>query len=252
MRAAARPTPTTAATGSLTKATPQGTLNYTYDAAGNVTSIRRRGWAGPMSYAYDAAQPPGQRHRCQRRHHLQLRPGGQSGRVPVSQRGGAPLHLQHAQPPGQPHRRQGGTTIASYTYTLGPAGNRTAVTEANGRQVDYSYDALYRLTGEAINADPSGPNGTIGYVYDRVGNRLTRTSSVSGDRCQAFAYDANDRITTESYDANGNTLGSGADLRVRLREPADQRGWRGELCLQRGWDSGREDGGWGDDAVPGG
>jgi YD repeat-containing protein len=50
---------------------------------------------------------------------------------------------------------RGATTIAGYTYTLGPSGNRTAVTEASGRRVDYTYDELYRLRSETISADPS-------------------------------------------------------------------------------------------------
>ncbi|HUN10638.1 MAG TPA: RHS repeat-associated core domain-containing protein, partial [Aggregatilineales bacterium] len=101
-------------------------------------------------------------------------------------------------------------TLASYTYTLGPSGNRTAVTEANGRQVDYTYDDLYRLKSETISADPSGPNGAISYTYDKVGNRLTRSSTVAVIPDQSFAYDFNDRLDGEGYDDNGNTLTSGS------------------------------------------
>jgi len=36
------------------------------------------------------------------------------------------------------------STLASYTYTLGPSGNRTTVTELGGRTVNYTYDDLYR------------------------------------------------------------------------------------------------------------
>ena len=39
-----------------------------------------------------------------------------------------------------------GSTIASFAYVLGTAGNRLRVTEANGRMANYSYDSLYRLT----------------------------------------------------------------------------------------------------------
>jgi YD repeat-containing protein len=40
------------------------------------------------------------------------------------------------------------------------------------------YDNLYRLTQEQIASDPvSANNGTIGYSYDAVGNRLSRTST---------------------------------------------------------------------------
>jgi RHS repeat-associated protein len=42
-----------------------------------------------------------------------------------------------------------------------------------------------------------------------VGNRLTRTSTVAGVPAQTFSFDANDRLATDTYDSNGNTLTSG-------------------------------------------
>ncbi|MFH2045808.1 MAG: RHS repeat-associated core domain-containing protein [Pseudomonadota bacterium] len=101
--------------------------------------------------------------------------------------------------------------ISSYYYTLGPAGNRLSVVEQSGRTVNYTYDALYRLTQEAIT-DPALGNETIGYTYDAFGNRLTKTDS---DGTISYTYDANDRmlseagptsIATYTYDDNGNTL----------------------------------------------
>ena len=97
------------------------------------------------------------------------------------------------------------STLASYAYTLGPSGNRTAVTELGGRTVNYTYDDLYRLTNESIVNDPHGVNGAVSYGYDAVGNRLGRTSSVAGVPTQSSTYDANDRLSTDTYDANGNT-----------------------------------------------
>ena len=93
---------------------------------------------------------------------------------------------------------------ASYTYTLGPTGNRTSVTELSERKATYTYDDLYRLKQEDISGGT--PNGSIAYVYDKVGNRKTRTSTVAGITNQTFNYDANDRIATEGYDNNGNTI----------------------------------------------
>jgi RHS repeat-associated protein len=104
---------------------------------------------------------------------------------------------------------KGGSTVAGYAYTLGAAGNRLSVTEANGRAVSYGYDSLYRLTSETITSDPAAVNGAISYGYDAVGNRLARTSSVAGVPNQAGAVDANDRLTGDAYDANGNTVASG-------------------------------------------
>ncbi|HKQ07908.1 MAG TPA: hypothetical protein VJ464_22465, partial [Blastocatellia bacterium] len=101
------------------------------------------------------------------------------------------------------------TTLASYGYTLGAAGNRLSLTEASGRNVSYGYDALYRLTSETISNDPvAAGNGAISYSYDAVGNRLTRTSTVAAVPNQTSSVDVNDRLASDSYDSNGNTIGS--------------------------------------------
>src|SRR5207302_3451129 len=104
---------------------------------------------------------------------------------------------------------KGASTVASYGYTLGPAGNRTAVTEFGGRQVNYSYDSLYRLTGETVLG--SSVSGSIGYTYDPVGNRLSRASTIAPVPAATDTYDANDRLTTDTYDSNGNTTASGGN-----------------------------------------
>jgi RHS repeat-associated protein len=102
--------------------------------------------------------------------------------------------------------------IASYTYIIGPTGLHDADVENTGRRVDYTYDALNRLTEEKIT-DPNSGNRTIDYTYDAVGNRLTMADSVAG--ITTYSYDAMDRLTTETlagqvtqytYDKNGNTV----------------------------------------------
>jgi RHS repeat-associated protein len=104
-----------------------------------------------------------------------------------------------------------GASLAGYSYTLGPTGNRTAVTELSGRTVNYSYDNLYRLTGETITSDPHSVNGSAGYSYDLVGNRLNRSSSIAPVPPQTSTYDANDRLTGDNYDNNGNTSSAGGN-----------------------------------------
>jgi RHS repeat-associated protein len=195
----------------LSKATPQGTLSYSYDPAGNLTRIQSNHAGGAaMDYAYDP------------RNRLASVTDAE-GRVTtysydaVGNLAGFlyPNGVQTTYTYNLVNRltnvtgARGATTIAGYTYTLGPSGNRTAVTEASGRRVDYTYDELYRLRSETISADPAGPNGAIAYTYDRVGNRLTRVSTVVGIPDQSFAYDFNDRLDGEGYDNNGNTLTSG-------------------------------------------
>jgi YD repeat-containing protein len=81
------------------------------------------------------------------------------------------------------------------------------VAELGGRNVAYGYDADYLLTSEAITGDPHN-NGTIGYNYDVVGNRKQLTSSLSSIGNASYSYDVNDRLTTDGYDANGNTTSS--------------------------------------------
>jgi RHS repeat-associated protein len=105
--------------------------------------------------------------------------------------------------------------LSKYVYTLDKVGNRKSVTEAqNGqtRSIGYSYDDLYRLTGESI-VDATNGNRTSTYVYDKVGNRQTKT--VNGTTT-TYSYDGNDRLLNEkvsgvvtasySYDNNGSTL----------------------------------------------
>jgi RHS repeat-associated protein len=105
--------------------------------------------------------------------------------------------------------------LSKYVYTLDKVGNRKSVAEAqNGqvRSIGYSYDDLYRLTGESI-VDGVNGNRTSTYVYDKVGNRQTKT--VNGTTT-TYAYDGNDRLLNENvggvvtasygYDNNGSTL----------------------------------------------
>jgi len=64
----------------------------------------------------------------------------------------------------------------------------------------------------------------VGYSYDAVGNRLQMTSTLSAIPGGSFSYDANDRLTTDNWDANGNTISSGGisygyDFENRLLTP---------------------------------
>jgi RHS repeat-associated protein len=68
-----------------------------------------------------------------------------------------------------------------------------------------------RLTSETITGDPSGAsgNGALTCNVDPAGNRSSRASTLASLGLQSFSYDANDELTTDSYDPNGNTTGSG-------------------------------------------
>src|SRR5271166_3581791 len=95
---------------------------------------------------------------------------------------------------------------SNYAYTLGLAGNRLTVAELSGRSVAYGYDSLYRLTSENVTADPNNHNGTTSYLYDPVGNR--QQLLVNGVTANSYTYDADDRLGSDSYDADGNTVNS--------------------------------------------
>ncbi len=101
--------------------------------------------------------------------------------------------------------KQGGL-VAQYEYTLGAAGERTAVKELD-RTVEYTYDALYRLTSEKITA----ADGTVTeytYAYDKVSNRILKTEN--GDKT-VYTYNELNQLVKENddvykYDDAGNII----------------------------------------------
>jgi RHS repeat-associated protein len=210
----------------ITKAAPEGTLSYSYDAAGNLLTMTSSNANGAsLSYTYDADD----RLATVTDNRL-LAHGAASGVTSYSY---DPVgNLSHYTYPNTIQNSfvydtlnrvttmqstcgtASGCTapnalLASFSYTLDPVGNRTKVVEPSGRNVGYQYDNDYRLTTEAITGDIS-QNGTIAYTYDPVGNRTQVTSTVPAIPASGtLAYDANDRSTPDSYDANGNLLSSG-------------------------------------------
>ncbi len=72
--------------------------------------------------------------------------------------------------------------------------------------MNYGYDSLYRLTSEAVSNDPNNHDGTTSYLYDAVGNR--QQLLVNGVTANSYTYDADDRLGSDRYDADGNTINS--------------------------------------------
>jgi RHS repeat-associated protein len=101
------------------------------------------------------------------------------------------------------------TPVSSYNYQLGPTGNRIGATEGNGRTLQWNYDGIYRLTNETISGDPNQNNGSVSYGLDPVSNRLSQTSSLPGINSGSWTYNADDQISSETYDADGNVLTAG-------------------------------------------
>jgi RHS repeat-associated protein len=201
----------------ISKATPQGTLTYTYDAAGNVASMQSSNTNGvSVAYTYDNLN------RLSTVVDNRL-PGGQNTTTyaydPASNLATVtyPNGLQSQFTYDDLNRVTAlNNAKASYTYTLdGTVGNRKQVTESSGRTVNWSYDGIYRLTQETISLDPHSNNGSVAYGLDPVGNRLSQQSTLSAiASIPSLGYDPDDRVSTERYDNNGNTLVSGASTFV--------------------------------------
>jgi RHS repeat-associated protein len=189
------------------KATPQGTLSYTYDAAGNVASMTSSNPNGiSVAYTYD------QLNRLATVVDNNLTPGHNTTAYaydPVSNLATAtyPNGQQSTFSYDMLNRL---TALNGYIYQLGPTGNRQSATEPSGRTANWSYDGIYRLTNETIANAPNSKNGAVSYALDPVGNRLSEASTLSGIPSGSWSYNTDDQLSTEQYDNNGNTVTSGA------------------------------------------
>ena len=193
-----------------TKQTPQGTLTYTYDPSGNLASMRSSNADGvAVDYTYDNLS------RLETVIDTRLAQGTTTygydsvGNLKIDTRPNS-VRLDYTY--NLVNRLtnlivgKSGATQSSYLYTLDRTGRRLSATELGGRTVNYTYDEVYKLTREAVSGDANpANNGTVDYSYDAVGNRLSRVSSLAGVLSATSVYDANDRLTSDVYDANGNT-----------------------------------------------
>jgi RHS repeat-associated protein len=192
------------------KQTPQGTLTYTYDPTGNLLTTRSSNADGvSVDYTYDALN--------RTKTVIDNRLGGATtatytydnvGNLKSDLRSNGvktDYNYNTLNRLSDMATVKSGTTQASYTYTVDRTGRRLSSTELGGRPVNYTYDSLYKLMREAVSGSPNpANNGAVDYTYDPVGNRLSRISSLPGILSATSNYDANDRITTDSYDSNGN------------------------------------------------
>jgi RHS repeat-associated protein len=167
--------------------TPSGTIAYTYDANGRLASV-----TDPMgetvTYDYD---PVGNRIQ-------KVLPNGVESSYAYDNLNRL-TELIHS---------NGGATLASYAYSLGPAGNRLSVTEMDGSSIEWIYDDAYRLIGES-RLDSGGTTvSETAFSYDAVGNRL---SMVVDGMTTSYSYNALDQMlsagtTAFTYDARGNLV----------------------------------------------
>jgi len=95
--------------------------------------------------------------------------------------------------------------LASYEYTIGANGERLSCTEL-GRTVDYTYDALERLTSETVTVGSDISVTT--YTYDSNSNRLSMTK---GGEVTNYTYNSLNQITqagdvSYTWDNAGNLV----------------------------------------------
>ena len=207
---------------------PTGSIGYGYDLAGNLAGAVSGTPGGyDVSYDYDALNRISQVYRGQEGIDPTASPlAGYNYDANGNLNGtGYANGVQHAYTYSAVNRllnlgvtRSAGvppTPLHTYAYTLNKNGHRTLITELSGRTIANGYDALLRLTSETISGATTSPNGALGYIYDAVGNRTSRTSSgaIAGIvPSQTQSFTTNDRLTSDTYDSNGNTTQSQTPL----------------------------------------
>ena len=207
-----------------TNTTPAGALYYGYDDAGRLTALGT-GTAGGVTnqYQYDALG--------RLTNVVDLRLATAAKNTGYGYDGAGNLQWVKYNPNGVTNLyrydaqnrltnlvwKLGSADRAGFHYTLGLAGNRLTLLETNNgavRSYSWTYDDTYRLLSEQITG--TAPTGTLGYTYDDVGNRLSRTGSFGGLTNQpAVSYDLRDQLdndTTPStastfFDVRGNATG---------------------------------------------
>jgi YD repeat-containing protein len=229
------------------KATPEGTVGYRYDHAGNLLSLTATSATSNLttavSYTYDSLN------------RLSTVAEANTGTTNYTYVEAGNL-ASFAQPNGVTHAytydgrnrlrnlsvapvSSPASPLASYAYTLDNAGHRTSVTEQSGRTVTHAYDNIYRLTSETIASDPNSLNGAVGYTYDNVGNRTQQTSTVTVIPAGVFNYDANDRVSTDTYDPNGNTLATTGNPNTNVYDFENRLIQQGQIAITYDGDGSR-------------
>lgn len=167
-----------------------GKVQYTYDAAGRISSVTDRGGAITTYYAYDALGRP------TRVSH----PNGTGSTYAYD-----PIGRVTRTATTGTNTAGGSTNLARLTYAYDDASNPISITDKSGQRSSFSYDVLDRLTKEAY------PERTYTYTYDAAGNRktMTRDTPTTNLVTTSYAYDAAGRMTragstTYGYDKMGN------------------------------------------------
>ena len=180
-------------------------VSYDYDAAGNPTRVTTD--AGDTTYGYDdfglatVTDPWGNTTRIGR---------DRLGRPVTTNLPNGVTIERELDGIGRTIRitstSEGGEVLADLAYARDASGRVTGLRDVvDGREVAYAYDALERLVEERISP-AEGPEETIRYVYDAVGNMTSRSD---GSGISTLEYDEDHRLVSDGtweygWDANGN------------------------------------------------
>ncbi|WP_165987385.1 RHS repeat domain-containing protein [Streptomyces sp. YIM 98790] len=209
----------------VTLPTGQGSIAYTYDADGNIASIRTPS-NQTTRYTYnDDGRMISQTIASTHTTAYAYDPAGNLTTV-TSPTGNGHTETRAYDPAGylsSVTTAKAGTTLSSWTLTRDANGQPLLIdTLRSGtaaRQL-FTYDETGRLTQECTTAPtaatcPAGSSSTTGYTYDQAGNRLTATT---GAATTTYAYDAADQLTQTvtgstitpfTHDADGNLTSDG-------------------------------------------
>ncbi|MEO5924828.1 MAG: RHS repeat-associated core domain-containing protein [Bryobacteraceae bacterium] len=131
----------------------------------------------------------------------------------------------------------GGSATIDFEYTFPSTTNNGKISKmkdwVTGEEVNYTYDALNRL----LQAETTGSGWGQAYVFDGFNNLLQQNVTKGSAPSPTFSVDpATNRLTTTTYDANGNDLGMGTyDRANRLvtsnsasyyYDPSNKRIWK--------------------------
>jgi RHS repeat-associated protein len=103
-----------------------------------------------------------------------------------------------------------------HTQNNGNNGQITTITDGvdSGRTVNYTFDALNRITSAVTNGSTTYPQWGLSWGYDRYGNRPSQTVTAGSGPSISVSVDATtNRINTSgySYDADGHLTNDGVN-----------------------------------------
>lgn len=146
-----------AVTAQATPSAPEYVTQYTYDAVGNLITVRDP-LGGVTTLVYDAAN------RLIRR----TLPNGVVSTYTYDLRDRLTALA---------HQRPDGTVLAAATYTRGTDGAPTQILWEDGSAVQLTYDPAWRLTTETFVDATGRVTEEVAYTYDAAGNRRTRAGA---------------------------------------------------------------------------